>query len=447
MDKPDIPRTRRVHCQGYSLRATSVDDPIDRLGRRSSFIDHRLGERKWKYGGKVMAVVPLRPSNRTALHGLGIAMFAGFLVIILCALSSSTVQQFLRLTSIGLLLAGAFGLLGGLIGFLFGIPRSLQAPEGVPPGPAAPGSAAGSAREPAITYHPNTNLEQISDWLTKILVGVGLTQLTALPRYLKVLAAYLAPGFGPIEHPELLAIAIALYFSISGFLFGYLWTRLFLGGALREADLASLGEKLSELQRQIADDATALNLVQQQLNPLSDSAEVPIEELRNAIFKASPSAKTSIYYQAADVRTRNWRDIRTKPRMERTIPIFRALTESGTRDEFHGDFGQLGFALHDKREPEWSEAAKALSKAIDIRGDWRVQPASLYYEFVRALCRIHLDTPSESLKADSSSYRPQIVADLQAASSNADIYAKMESELLIKDWLAKNHLSAQVLHS
>ncbi len=32
-----------------------------------------------------------------------------------------------------------------------------------------------------VNYRSNTNLEQISDWLTKILVGVGLTQQTFFP--------------------------------------------------------------------------------------------------------------------------------------------------------------------------------------------------------------------------------------------------------------------------
>ena len=31
-----------------------------------------------------------------------------------------------------------------------------------------------------IAYRPNTNLEQISDWLTKLLVGACLVQLSAI---------------------------------------------------------------------------------------------------------------------------------------------------------------------------------------------------------------------------------------------------------------------------
>ena len=58
---------------------------------------------------------------------------------------------------LGMLSAAAL-IAGGFFGFLFGIPRYLATP-----GP--------------MQVQPNTNLEQISDWLTKVLVGVGLTQI------------------------------------------------------------------------------------------------------------------------------------------------------------------------------------------------------------------------------------------------------------------------------
>ena len=71
---------------------------------------------------------------------------------------------------------GAFGA-GGLFGFLFG-PRSLAGPEH-------------AEEDMAGTYRPKTNLEQISDWLTKILVGVGLVQFTTLARHAGDLVAFL----------------------------------------------------------------------------------------------------------------------------------------------------------------------------------------------------------------------------------------------------------------
>ncbi len=64
---------------------------------------------------------------------------------------------------IGVLLALASLVTGLLLGFLFGIPKALQNDH--------PESGLQRA------YATNTNLEQISDWLTKILVGVGLVEM------------------------------------------------------------------------------------------------------------------------------------------------------------------------------------------------------------------------------------------------------------------------------
>jgi hypothetical protein len=75
--------------------------------------------------------------------------------------------------AVALLVAGAAFLGGALLGFLFGIPRSL-AVEATPAGTTAEPVEAGQR---AALYRSNTNLEQISDWLTKILVGVGLVEL------------------------------------------------------------------------------------------------------------------------------------------------------------------------------------------------------------------------------------------------------------------------------
>jgi len=117
----------------------------------------------------------------------------------------------------GCLLAAAASMLGGLVGFLFGIPRALQGADGN-------------------SSLVNTNLEQISDWLTKILVGVSLTQLTELPTKLWNAAELVAPIFAPLEEAEAIAATVIVSFAILGFFAGYLCTRLFLTIALLRAD-------------------------------------------------------------------------------------------------------------------------------------------------------------------------------------------------------------------
>ena len=78
------------------------------------------------------------------------------------------------------------------------------------------------------TSKANTNLVEISDWLTKIIVGVGLFQLSTLPGKLKSLAGYFATAFGTPAAPPSLVMAILGYFAIFGFLLGYLWARIYL---------------------------------------------------------------------------------------------------------------------------------------------------------------------------------------------------------------------------
>jgi hypothetical protein len=382
------------------------------------------------------------PPSQVALRRVAGIMLCGLAVIVLFSMSAGNLWTSLGIASLGLGVAGASSLTGGLLGFLFGIPRALQIGETAPSQSPSAGQTASNTNGQNVSYRANTNLEQISDWLTKILVGVGLTQLIVLPEKLQALGLFLAPGFGAVPHPNVMAIVIVLYFSVSGFLFGYLWTRLFLAGALREADVAALGEKISELERQMSQDARALSLVQQHLNPRSDSPEGSEDELKKALIAASPAAKTTIFYQAWDVRSNNWRDEESKPKMERTIPIFRALNESDLRNEYHKNHGQLGFALKDKRNPEWAQAEKELTRAIEIRGDWQTH-GWLFYEFNRAICRIVLEDQSRKGKPSVSPNREKILADLRAVASNDELVEILGQEEVIRDWMDRNQISVK----
>jgi|ERR1041385_2758498 hypothetical protein len=147
-----------------------------------------------------------------------VAIVTGTLILVAFSVRALTPWQTL---AISLLIAGGSLATGLLIGFLFGIPRTLQREQ-----------KADSAGVDAVggAYGVNTNLEQISDWLTKIIVGVGLVQLTVIPGRLRSLAEYLATGFGAPAVPSAIVITIICYFGIFGFLLGYLWTRIYLMG-------------------------------------------------------------------------------------------------------------------------------------------------------------------------------------------------------------------------
>ena len=132
-------------------------------------------------------------------------------------------------------LAVAIGLasfsVGALFGFLFAIPRVLASDDEPQPGAA---TAAGATR--GWRHQPNSNLEQISDWLTKILLGAGLTQIGTLDEQLALLAAYLGPALGGKPASGPFAAVLVIGTSTAGFITGYLFTRTRLAQAFKSAD-------------------------------------------------------------------------------------------------------------------------------------------------------------------------------------------------------------------
>lgn len=169
---------------------------------------------------------------------LAALLFLGAAVGFLYGVAQSTNRWSIALS--GVTIAFASGAVGALLGLLFGVPRALRNPSPTAsPAPSAAGSVdvsagvAGSAGPSG--YEANTNLEDVSDWLTKLLLGAGLTQLGRVPTALSHLGAYLAPGLGG-GSANAFAVVLVVYSTVVGFLLAYLATRLKLGAALNEAD-------------------------------------------------------------------------------------------------------------------------------------------------------------------------------------------------------------------
>jgi hypothetical protein len=90
---------------------------------------------------------------------------------------------------------------------------------------------------------------EVSDWLTKIVVGLGLINLKQAPGYLKTAASVLQPCFGDCYLP--FGIALILGFSPLGFLFGNVFTRLFLARAFKDADLEKVRQELKGTEERL----------------------------------------------------------------------------------------------------------------------------------------------------------------------------------------------------
>jgi hypothetical protein len=109
------------------------------------------------------------------------------------------------------LVGSAAWLSGAVLGFLFGVPR-LRAGEG-------------ARIDPDAQFVPNTNLEQISDWLTKIIIGATLVQLGTLVDRI----GWLAERIGSeLQTPAAASVsgAVMVFYFATGFIWGYLWCSL-----------------------------------------------------------------------------------------------------------------------------------------------------------------------------------------------------------------------------
>lgn len=378
-----------------------------------------------RVGGRRVGGAPRIPLTLWALPVTGLTA----LVIYAAAAGSWSIA------GVALMAGAASFIAGSFLGFLFSIPRTLTSER-------SPLTQVGE-QERRLEYEPNTNLEQISDWLTKILVGVGLVQLGQLRDSIRDLVDFLAPGLGDDRTARAFALVLLVYFAVSGFLTSYLFTRLWLQGAIAQAErsLVDVVEAVAERQfrRQADIDATALGLVTRQLETRES---VDSDELAAAVAGASQPVKVQIFYQAHRLRSANWAT--NKELMERTIPVFGALAKADEDRQYHRHFGELGFALKDKPQPDWAAAEEALTTAIEIR-DRFGEDGFRVYEYVRADCRIHLDPAFESAQPSDDARRNEILDDLRAAATERFWRGRLARETSFTRWLAANDLTVDDL--
>ena len=175
-----------------------------------------------------------------------------------------------------LLLALACLLLGAFVGFLFGIPRVLQADGG--PGTPTPPATNSPTALTNYRQEVNTNLEQISDWLTKIIVGLGLVNLYKIPDLLRDTSELIAEGMASpkdISSATVFANALILYFPVLGFLVGYLITRIFLSGVFRLTDTQGLMDNPQDIGLNAGEEITLSDVVKSLFKVVSANLATP----------------------------------------------------------------------------------------------------------------------------------------------------------------------------
>jgi hypothetical protein len=132
------------------------------------------------------------------------------------------------------LLCNAAACVGAALGFLFGLPRSRFTDElaGTPnTGAAAP------APKPASTHYlGNSNLIKVSDWLTTIVIGLGLVNLANLVPALRSLASALQDPLGGAPYSGAVGVSACISGLIGGFLVVYLFTVVRVRQLLEESE-------------------------------------------------------------------------------------------------------------------------------------------------------------------------------------------------------------------
>lgn len=359
-------------------------------------------------------------------------MGLGLAIVVFQALHVGAWGAFVAQAAIMLAISGAAIMVGGLVGFLFGIPRRLQNDDN-----GKKSATEGGETEPneRVLYEGNTNLEQISDWLTKIIVGVTLVKLSDIVTELSKYGAGVATATGrPAD--AAFAIGLMIFFFIGGFLTGYLWSRLFLGRALTEAESRiRLQKKLDKLQQQAQSDADAIAFARRQLSSGSSRSQT-VDDIEQILTKTSSETLSHVFSLAENNRWRNWES--NKEQMERSILIFEALIRLDKQGRYHRNLGQLAYCLKDKTSPDWPEAERLFTRAIKSRGDASTNGLAAY-EANRAIVRIVLGDKIRQNFGSVEEMNSAIEADLRIALQDYWVAEWLRKDQHVASWAEKNH--------
>lgn len=246
------------------------------------------------------------PNDDRGLKAIIAFMIFGLIAIIVVGIwANSTDGKRVFWSVIGL--SGAISLAsilsGGFLGFLFGIPRSLQrgASEVAP----ITNTENNVNRNGQIVvkerpYSNNTNLEQISDWLTKIIVGVSLTQLHEIRKGFGDLTSTVSKGFEkyiPVDFSTPFAASLMIFYAICGFLLVYLWAKIYLLQQLTKLDrgLDGIDDKISRVETKVDSQSDKIELakleqLQEDFGKVKNKLKIEESkpEFKNIVEAASP---------------------------------------------------------------------------------------------------------------------------------------------------------------
>ncbi len=401
---------------------------------------------------------------------------------------SSHLAAFLNILGVVTILAFASIAAGGVIGFLFGIPHTTSSNStngsnsSDNSGNPTNSESSNNTNNDKSNFKPSTNLEQIADWLTKIIVGVGLVEIHKIIDRFNQLCISLGnvlKSNNPSEQNGSLVVgSIIVLFSILGFLLVYLWTYLYL---IKIQESLSKKDVYDIIKSQAENDKKAIDLASAQLSLKDDEKDYPVNDLAAAFKCASASVLSDIFKDAVNMRKRAWTDIKTidakksdydklseeekakipapddvankkakdqlRSKIKRTIPIFQALIQINNNFESPRNYAELAFSLKDSQDPTiegdstsfYKNALDNLTKAIKLfkSNDEITNKAIIYFN--RAWCNIKLD-PNYNTAPSTKDIKDAIIADLQLSITEAKASDKIDriSKMITDDPVVKN---------
>ena len=211
----------------------------------------------------------------------------------------------------------------------------------------------------------------------------------------------------------------------------------------------------THLQRTADDKVEAMVDVQ-----LGQTIRPPFDEkgLMDAIKGASLRTLNTIFMHAKDVRKKAWLSMQDKSRrdhpselekeegfelsrlwMQRTIPIFRALTKTEHRGDWHRYYAQLGYALKDTGEIR--EARTVLEKAINQWKQKTGKPLSPHYSFNWVYCEVRIDNEEhDDGQASDAATQAAVKESLEEGCGFLALAQAIRSDPEIQSWLDRNGL-------
>lgn len=365
-----------------------------------------------------------------------IAGAVGLAVTLLVAIdpgsTSNTINRFASLLGIAL---GTSALMA-LLGFLFGMPRTLANDNR-------------RMSDAPFSYKPSTNLEEISDWLTKMIIGVGLIQLVQIGEWLMLQSGEIAENLRLHGASEHFIIGAIVYFACLGFINGFLWTRLKFGVAIMQADAATVQEKIQELDdtlSQVKADQDATMGVNNVLD-FKRALDVEPQHISKLIIAASPHVRNRIYwdaYKAQDEALESGDADFARDVGRRTGWVFSSLIEADPDIKHPNNY--LDLALSQSLQMDWNGAEQTLNKIVskrDILGD----KINATYDLALAQAKIHTNQPAaEIVTLLEGAFVNEKAAEIwsdQGAAAKTSIYGQWYADAV--NWMISNNIDMTAL--